>query len=106
MADGRQDLITALNHRTRRRMLRLLHADEEPLSPARMAERLDRSMSSVSYHITVLRGYRAIDLVGEQQVRGAIEHFYVSKVADDPTVLRVLKETEAEDEIADAPRSR
>jgi DNA-binding transcriptional ArsR family regulator len=106
MADDKQDLIAALNHRTRRQMLRLLHADEEPLSPARMAERLDRSMSSISYHVCVLRGCRAIDLVGEQQVRGAIEHFYVSEVADNPTVLKVLEETEAEDEIADAARSR
>jgi DNA-binding transcriptional ArsR family regulator len=106
MADGKEDLIAALNHRTRRQMLRLLHTDEEPISPARMAERLDRSMSSISYHVCVLRGYRAIDLIDEQQVRGAIEHFYVSKVADNPTVLEVLKETEAEDEIADAPRSR
>jgi DNA-binding transcriptional ArsR family regulator len=101
MADpAKKNLTAALNHPLRRVVLRRLNASKDPLSPARLAERLCASLSDVSYHVTVLRKCGVVEIVKEQQVRGAIEHLFVSKVVDNQAVQAMLAETEAEDESA------
>jgi DNA-binding transcriptional ArsR family regulator len=92
------NLIAALNHKQRRQLLRVLHRCDDPVSPATLSKRLGVSLSRISYHVKVLRKFGVVALVNEQQVRGAIEHFYVSQVADHPSVRKMLDETEAEDE--------
>lgn len=99
--DGGKDgasLVAALGHEVRREILRHLHDSDEPRSPARVAERLSCPLSDVSYHFKALRRLRLVTMVDEVQVRGAVEHFYVSGVADDPVVLDVLERTRAADE--------
>jgi len=92
------DLISALNHPLRRRILRSLHESGERSSPARLRERLGAELSCVSYHVTVLVGFGVLKSAGEQPVRGAIEHFYVSQVADDPAIKALLESTKESDE--------
>jgi Helix-turn-helix domain len=92
------DAIAALNHEVRREILRLLHDPDGPRSPVRTAETLNHPLSSVSYHFRVLSFRRAIAQVKEAPVRGAMEHFYVSKVANDPAVLGMLERTHQADE--------
>lgn len=91
------NLIKALNHPLRRRILRLLHETGERSSPARMREKLGGELSCVSYHVTVLVRFGALKGAGEEQVRGAIEHFYTSEVADNPAVEALLEATEESD---------
>jgi DNA-binding transcriptional ArsR family regulator len=94
----RPDQIHALNHRTRRCILRALHASRGPSSPTRIAKALQMGLSNSSYHMNVLARFRTVKRVDEKQVRGAMEHFYVSTVADNPNVLAILEATRAEDE--------
>ncbi len=75
MAPDTPKLLTALNHPLRRRVLRALQARENA-SPVELARALDESLSSVSYHVTVLVDCKTLRLVRTQQVRGALEHFY------------------------------
>lgn len=69
-------LIRALNHEVRRKILRALAANDEALSPVVMAKRLNIPLSTVSYHVNILRSCEAVEGAGVQQVRGAVEHFY------------------------------
>lgn len=99
-SDGKRqaNLISALNHPLRRRILRSLLETEGRNSPARLRERLGGELSSVSYHVTVLVGLGALKRAGRQQVRGAVEHFYVSQIEDDPAILALLESTRESDE--------
>jgi DNA-binding transcriptional ArsR family regulator len=76
------DLLAALNHPLRRRILRAFDG-EEAISPAELAERLAAPLTTVSYHVRILAGYRALKLVRTKPVRGAVEHFYRSLVDAD-----------------------
>src|SRR6476646_12163956 len=74
------DLIRGLNHPLRRQALRLLHRTKRPISPAQIETELKlgrepkEQLSQIGYHITTLASYGLIYKVGEQQVRGAMEH--------------------------------
>lgn len=96
--DFDSNLIRALNHRVRRDILRALHASEDPLSPARLAETTGEPLSKVSYHVRILATLKTIVLDSERQVRGSIEHLYVSAVADDEQVVALLEATLKSDE--------
>ncbi len=76
---GDDDLLSALRHPLRRRILRLL-ADGEAWSPRRMAAALRQPLSNVSYHVRVLAERSAITLVETRPSRGSVEHFYRSAV--------------------------
>lgn len=80
----RYNLISALNHKIRRQMLRRLNRSKGPLSPAKLSKQLELPVSNLSYHMDVLRKCSAVAIVSEQQVRGAIEHLYESRVSDHP----------------------
>ncbi len=73
------DLIAAINHPVRRRILRAFDG-KEAISPVELAERLDVALTTVSYHVRILAGYRALKLVRTKPARGAVEHFYRSMV--------------------------
>lgn len=94
----RADLIKAIDHPLRRRMLRLLGDRDKPLSPVQMAEELDLSLSMTAYHVRILYELRAIERTGRRQVRGALQRFYKSRVKDDPPIATLLEETREVDD--------
>lgn len=106
------DLIKALNHALRRQTLRLLHSSRGPLSPAQVEAKLELGdgpkdqLSQVSYHMKVLVRFKVVSLVDEQQVRGAMEHFYVSEVSNNTWVRNSLKRTQKSDEAQLWPKGR
>jgi DNA-binding transcriptional ArsR family regulator len=70
--------IKALSHPLRVRILALLQ--ERTASPRELAEWLDATLETVSYHVRTLHDFGLIELVKTTQVRGAIAHHYKAKV--------------------------
>lgn len=100
--DGRSraDLIDAIAHPLRRRILRFLADRREQSSPARIAKEFDLHVGMVGYHVRVLQKLGAVELTDEGMVRGAVEHFYSTTVSDDPPIETLLEETrEVDDEV-------
>jgi DNA-binding transcriptional ArsR family regulator len=93
---GDNDLLTALRHPLRRRILRRMD-DEEAVSPRDLSRQLHEPLSNVSYHVRVLVDCAAVTLVDTQPVRGSMQHFYCSAI-DAPWARQVLGISEAEDE--------
>jgi DNA-binding transcriptional ArsR family regulator len=89
------DLLVALRHPTRRRVLREM-ADGEPISPRELSRLLDLPLSNISYHVRVLAGCGAVVLVGTEPVRGSMQHFYRSAL-DSPWARQVLGLGEGEE---------
>ncbi len=83
------DLLIALRHPLRRRILRLM-GDGIVISPLELADRLDKSLSNVSYHVRVLAGCAAVTLVKTAPRRGSVQHFYCSTV-EAPWALEILE---------------
>jgi DNA-binding transcriptional ArsR family regulator len=77
--------VKALSHPLRVRILALLQ--ERTASPRELAEWLDATLGTVSYHVRTLHDFGLIELVRTSQVRGAIAHHYKAKapprVSDD-----------------------
>ena len=46
------------------------------LSPKDLSIELQAPLSTVNYHVTELAKADLLELTGERQVRGAVEHFY------------------------------
>jgi DNA-binding transcriptional ArsR family regulator len=67
-------VIRALAHPLRVAALTLL--DDRTLSPKELAEQLGVPLPLASYHIRRLHQLDLIELVGTQQRRGALQHFY------------------------------
>ncbi|MBN9621966.1 MAG: helix-turn-helix transcriptional regulator [Actinobacteria bacterium] len=86
---GDPELLVALRHDLRRRILRAM-AEEDPVSPRRLAEVLHEPLSNVSYHVRVLADdCGAIELVDTRPVRGSMQHFY-SSLVEEPWALAAL----------------
>lgn len=97
-AEFRANMIWAIAHPLRRRILRLLADNEHPRSPMQISREFGAPVSAVSYHVTILRNFGAVELVDEQMARGAVEHFYETTIEDDPPVEALLEETRPEDD--------
>lgn len=70
-------LARANTHPLRVSILEVLTLDGgRTLSPKDLSEELQAPLSTVNYHVTELRNSDLVKVVDEQQVRGAIEHFY------------------------------
>jgi DNA-binding transcriptional ArsR family regulator len=69
-------LLFVLQHPLRRRLLRLYVEEEGMLSPKDLADFTKQHLSKVGYHVRVLAEKGAVEIVAEQQRRGAVEHFY------------------------------
>jgi len=69
-----QDVIYGLGHNLRVRCLALLC--DAPASPRRLSDALGENLSSVAYHMEILRDTGLIELVETRPVRGAVEHIY------------------------------
>jgi DNA-binding transcriptional ArsR family regulator len=97
----RANLINAIAHPLRRRILRLLGDRGEQSSPARIGKEFDLHVGMIGYHIRVLEELGAVELTDEGMVRGAVEHFYTTTITDDPPIETLLEETrEVDDEAA------
>ena len=70
--------VKALSHPLRVRILALLQ--ERTASPRELAEWLDATLGTVSYHVRALHDFGLIELVRTTQVRGAIAHHYRARV--------------------------
>jgi predicted ArsR family transcriptional regulator len=70
-------LARANTHPLRVSILEVLSIDRgRTLSPKDLSLELQAPLSTVNYHVTELRRSSLVEVVDEQQVRGAIEHFY------------------------------
>lgn len=70
-------LARANTHPLRVSILEVLNLDGgRTLSPKDLSLELQAPLSTVNYHVTELRNSNLVKVVDEQQVRGAIEHFY------------------------------
>ena len=70
-------LARANTHPLRVSILEVLAIDGgRTLSPKDLSLELQAALSTVNYHVTELRHSDLVKVVDEQQVRGAIEHFY------------------------------
>jgi DNA-binding transcriptional ArsR family regulator len=93
------NLISALNHPVRRRILRSLKPDYL-VSPIELTHELDEGLSYVSYHVNVLVRLEVLQLSHTEPVRGTAEHFYSlnSFDANARWVRAALKATKDKDE--------
>lgn len=88
----------ALNHPTRREILRVLHASERPCSVSAMLGKLSPlSRGEVRYHLHVLMDCEAVLRDGTRPALGGGEGLYSSELADDRKVRAVLRATERQD---------
>lgn len=94
----RGDILLAIAHPLRRRILRRLGERDRPASPVQLADDLQTPLGKVAYHVRVLWRLGALSAAGEQEVRGAVAHFYMSTIKDDPPIETLLEETRKEDE--------
>lgn len=83
-----QDLLTALRHPLRRRILREM-ADGEAISPRELSDTLQAPLSNVRYHVRVLAECAVINLARTKPARGSVQHFYRSAV-EAPWARQVL----------------
>jgi DNA-binding transcriptional ArsR family regulator len=74
-----QRLAKALNHQLRRDVLEQFIEHGEA-SPNEVAKRLGAPLSTISYHVHILRDLECIELVRTEPRRGAVEHFYRSSL--------------------------
>lgn len=95
---SRGDMLFAIAHPLRRRILRRLGERDKPTSPIQLADDLDGPLGKIAYHVRVLWRLGALSAAGEEQVRGAVEHFYMSTIENDPPIETLLEETRKEDE--------
>jgi DNA-binding transcriptional ArsR family regulator len=72
-----EHLARATAHPLRISVLEILGMDGgRTLSPSELSQELQIPLSNTNYHVTELAKARLIELVAQQQVRGATEHFY------------------------------
>jgi hypothetical protein len=72
-----QRLARANTHALRISILEVLSIDGgRTLSPKDLSIELQAPLSTVNYHVTELARAEMLELTGERQVRGAVEHFY------------------------------
>lgn len=71
-----QALLDALHHPLRRALLHRYVVADEPTSPKYLADSMRQPLSRVSYHVRELAKLGAVEISGEEQRRGAVEHFY------------------------------
>jgi DNA-binding transcriptional ArsR family regulator len=67
-------LVKALSHPVRVKALTIL--TERIASPKEIAQQIDVSLGNVSYHVRELERMGLIEIMEEENVRGAVAHFY------------------------------
>jgi DNA-binding transcriptional ArsR family regulator len=99
-AEGRSrvQMILAIAHPLRRRMLRMIVKQGEPLSPAQMAREFGLPVGTITYHAKVLWHFEAVEPIRDPQAAGAAEHRYEATIENDPPIETLLEETREADE--------
>lgn len=92
------DLLNAIDHPRRRRILRMLNERDEPCNPIEIALKVEGPLGLIAYHIRVLRELGAVERVSEDQDQDSIENFYESRIGDDPSIEAMLEEAREDDE--------
>jgi DNA-binding transcriptional ArsR family regulator len=95
---GRVQMIMAIAHPLRRRMLRMIVKHREPLSPTQMAKEFGLPLGTITYHARVLRQFKAVEPIRERQMHGAAEHLYEVTLENDPPIETLLEETREVDD--------
>lgn len=100
MAEGRRrvQMILAIAHPLRRRMLRMIVKQGEPLSPAQMAKEFGLPVRTITYHAKVLWHFEAVEPIRDPQAPAAAEHRYEATIENDPPIETLLEETRKADE--------
>lgn len=75
----------------------MLHRSEEPSSAKQLSSKIDVLANNISYHIKILAKAGAVTQVGERQVRGVPEKFFVSTVSGNTTMVEILAATAEDD---------
>ena len=75
--------VKAMSHPLRVRILAILM--ERTASPVELAQVLEGTLGTVSYHVRTLHQLGLIDLVDETRVRGAVEHHYRARARPNVT---------------------
>jgi len=91
-------IMTALRHPVRRRILRRLHTAGEAQSPRELADLLGCDLAEIARHVAILEEVNAVGLTDVIAHRGATEHFYASTVEGDGGFCLVLIATQWHDE--------
>jgi DNA-binding transcriptional ArsR family regulator len=93
-----KDLLVALGHPMRRRILREL-SGEKVISPVELSAIIGKPLSNISYHVRVLAECAAVTLVGVRPVKGSMQHFYCSAI-EAPWARRMVALPEPRDKAA------
>jgi len=94
----RVQMILAIAHPLRRRMLRMIVKQGEPLSPTQMAKEFDLPVGTITYHAKVLWHFEAVEPIRGPRAPGAAEHRYEATIENDPPIETLLEETREADE--------
>lgn len=94
----RADLISAIDHPRRRRILRMLHDRGEPCNPIEIALKVEGPLGLIAYHVRVLRELGAVERVSEEPDQESIEHFYESRIEGDSSIEAMLEEAREKDD--------
>lgn len=97
-SEERANLIWAIAHPVRRRILRALSKSKDPRSPMQLSRSFELPLSAVAYHVNILRKFGGVKLTDERMARGAVEHFYETTIDEDPPIEALLDETRLADE--------
>jgi DNA-binding transcriptional ArsR family regulator len=91
-----EHLARATAHPVRVSILEVLSIDVgRTLSPTDISRELQIPLSNTNYHVTELAKADLIELVGQRQVRGAVEHFYRLPAAHTSTREQPAEEARA-----------
>src|SRR5690349_20736469 len=90
--DPNQALLRTLQHPFLQSLLRHAAEASTSVSPAELAEQTQEPLAAISYHVRVLVGVGAVELVAALPSRGSIEHLYraTALVRKTPSVLAIL----------------
>jgi len=92
------EMILAISHPLRRRMLRLLVDAGEPVSLDRLTREFDLPLGTTRYHANVLCGFGAAEPTRPDTSDDRDEYLYGATVTDEPEIVVLLEETREEDE--------
>jgi len=85
-------LVPCMVHPVKVAVVEAMHWIDEPISPRELDTVLDEEygVSLVAYHVRVLANMGAVEKVGQQAVRGALQTFYVlaAKEPANPALAR------------------
>lgn len=93
--DKDQDLLMALCHPVRRRILRAMPEDgDASVSPCDLSVALDESLTHLSYHTRVLAKFGAAKLVRTEPLKGPFERHLYSRTVKPKWARMLLAEVE------------